>query len=195
MASILAASQHVRRATGLCASTSGSRFVGVLASSVRRGIICSERRVAGAADSKDAGMASNGQQGGRGGSGKQRQGGEKVQLDESDALFQPWLTERDPKGHKSGYVAIVGKPNAGKVCVEREVAGDTKSSASEWVSAYFNTAAIFHYYDSYEDEDQHDLAPRHSPRPRVTPNTFATVTYAEHAHELLARSKALHRHQ
>lgn len=69
--------------------------------------------------------------GGRGGRGGGRDSGSKegqrkqkrssqsynVVLDESDELYVPALTDedldQDPPGHRSGYVAVIGKPNAG----------------------------------------------------------------------------------
>ena len=39
---------------------------------------------------------------------------QRIELDESDPIFQPALVRGDPPGHRSGYLAIVGRPNAGK---------------------------------------------------------------------------------
>jgi hypothetical protein len=54
-----------------------------------------------------------GRQGGSGGDSLR----EPVRLSESSPMYLPVLTDEDldndPPGHKSGYVAVIGRPNAG----------------------------------------------------------------------------------
>ena len=56
---------------------------------------------------------------------------DKPQLHKSDPMYQPALTDedlaRDPPGHRSGYVAVIGKPNAGKSSLINTLVGQKLS--------------------------------------------------------------------
>jgi hypothetical protein len=65
------------------------------------------------------GQQQEGQQrsGGKGTQGSERVAPEPLELSEASPMYLPVLTdedlENDPPGHKSGYVAVIGRPNAG----------------------------------------------------------------------------------
>lgn len=56
---------------------------------------------------------------------------ERTILDERSPFYQPVLTDEDlaedPPGHKSGYVAVIGKPNAGKSTLINALVGQKLS--------------------------------------------------------------------
>jgi len=59
---------------------------------------------------------------------------DRLQLDENDPLYVPALTDKDleddPPDHRSGYVAVIGKPNAGKSTLINALVGQKLSIVS-----------------------------------------------------------------
>jgi GTP-binding protein Era len=66
------------------------------------------------------GQQQEGQQrsGGKGVRGSEGGAPEPLELSEASPMYLPVLTDEDldndPPGHKSGYVAVIGRPNAGE---------------------------------------------------------------------------------
>jgi GTP-binding protein Era len=65
---------------------------------------------------------------------------EPLRLNETNPMYLPVLTDEDldndPPGHQSGYVAVIGRPNAGEQAFQCQVWGVRIGVAASWFARF-----------------------------------------------------------